>query len=284
MILTAVSSPAQTHTEDLSRELAFEIKNSSSAIWLANINGSIRAEGYAGDKVILEARKKISAKTEERLERAKKEVGLGVIDRADTIIVYIQGICGSFSRHPDKQREGGWPNAWGYDWNNCREEYDYRFDFVLKVPADVNVILSTVNDGEIEVSGVSAGVRAHNVNGSIRLTGLAGPTDAYTINGDVTLDYSRNPVKDCRYYTLNGDINALFQKGLGATFSFQSYNGSLYSNLEPIQPLPVELEKTQGEKGIQFKVSSSRYKVGPGGARLDFETFNGDVYLKEKSN
>jgi hypothetical protein len=42
------------------------------------------------------------------------------------------------------------------------------------------------------------------------------------------------------------------------------------------------VEKKETEKGTKFKVNGNRFKVGNGGVLLDFETFNGNVYLKEK--
>ncbi|MBK7652825.1 MAG: hypothetical protein IPJ20_21600 [Flammeovirgaceae bacterium] len=55
-------------------------------------------------------------------------------------------------------------------------------------------------------------MKTNNVNGSIRITGVERETVAHTINGDLDITYTKNPVQACRFYTLNGDINAWFQK------------------------------------------------------------------------
>ncbi|HEY5919327.1 MAG TPA: hypothetical protein VIU13_18035, partial [Chryseolinea sp.] len=108
---------------------------------------------------------------------------------------------------------------------------------------------------------------------------------ASTINGDVDVEYVTNPTKDCRFYSLNGDINAWFQRGLAANMSFESFNGSFYTNIEKLENMPAQVEKKDSEKGIKYKINGNRYKIGSGGNTfLDFETFNGDVYLKEKTN
>jgi DUF4097 and DUF4098 domain-containing protein YvlB len=156
-------------------------------------------------------------------------------------------------------------------------------DFVLKVPASVNLLLSTVNDGDITVQNMKGAVNANNINGSIKLSNLVREVKASTINGDVDIDYAHNPDKASRFYTLNGDINANFQKGLGASMSFESFNGSLYTNIDQLEALPVLLEKEQKGDGIKYKVNGNRFKVGRGGVVLDFETFNGNVYVKEKN-
>lgn len=283
---------AQTHTEKISREFMFEKKSPENALIIANINGDVKVVSYEGDKILVEVTKTIRAKTDVRLEKGKKEIQLGVVDRADTLILYVEGTCSSFSRINKNSRDDGRWNRHGnyhYNWsncndNNCKEEFDYTLDFVVKVPALIHVSASTVNDGDVLVENMKGTVFANNVNGSIRLTNLVREADASTINGDVDIVYTKNPDKDCRFYSLNGDINALFQKGLAANLSFESFNGDFYTDIESLEALPVKVEKTKEGDGIKYKVNGNRYKIRTGGILLDFETFNGDVYLKENMN
>jgi hypothetical protein len=289
LMLVASLAIAQTHSEKIVKEFAFEKKSEQNTLIIANINGDVKVEGYDGDKILLELTKTISAKTEARLEKGKQQLRLGVIDRADTIMFYTDDGCNSFGRRTDRNgKQGSWEEDWGYNWNcnnnNCRQEYDFKMNFTLKVPKNVNVILSTVNDGNVVVEKVSGSVKANNVNGSIKLTNLMRAANASTINGDVDIDYSANPQGDCRFYSLNGDINAFFQKGLTASLSFESFNGDFYTNIDKIVSLPSKIEKSAAGEGIKYKVDGNRYQVGSGtaGVFLDFETFNGNVYLKEK--
>lgn len=282
LLATAVVN-AQTFTEKITKEFTFEKKSPDNAIMVANINGSIKVTGYAGDKIIVEVTKTINGKTEERLAKGKAQVQLGVIDRADTLIFYVENECNTFGRN--KNTNWGRRSEWGYDWNdgnNCRTSYDYSMDFVIKVPQATHVKVSTINDGNIAIEGVSGAVTADNINGSIRLSNLKRETHASTINGNVDIEYDQNPAKECRYYSLNGDINALFLKGLAANLSFESFNGEFYTNIDQIEQLPAAVESSKKGDGIKYKVNGNRYKVGKGGALLDFETFNGNVYLKEK--
>ncbi|MGC4022340.1 MAG: hypothetical protein QM734_10515 [Cyclobacteriaceae bacterium] len=111
---------------------------------------------------------------------------------------------------------------------------------------------------------------------------MQGSTYASTINGDVDVEYTRNPNGDCKYYSLNGDINAQFVKGLAANVSFKSFNGDLYTNVQGLEGLPAMIEKKETNEGYNLKIGRNRFKFGQGGALLDFETFNGDVIVKEK--
>lgn len=284
---------AQTHTEKISREFTFEKKSPENALIIANINGDVKVVSYEGDKILVEVTKTIRAKTDVRLEKGKTEIHLGVMDRADTLVLFVEGPCISFAKVSRKKKgDERWNRngKYNYDWNDCenskscREEYDYTMDFVVKVPASLNISVSTVNDGDVIIENVKGAVKANNINGSIRLTNLVREADASTINGDVDIVYTKNPDKDCRFYSLNGDINALFQKGLAANLSFESFNGDFYTDIESLEALPVKVEKTKEGDGIKYKVNGNRYKIRTGGILLDFETFNGDVYLKENMN
>ncbi len=277
---------SQSFTEKITKELSFEKKGVDNALMIANINGSIKVTGYDGDKVLLEVTRTIKAKTPERLEKGKAQIKLGIIDRADTLILYTDGLCSHFGKTSKRNGDWGHRNGWGYDWSDreedCKELCDYSFDYVIKVPMSVNLLMSTVNDGDLEVENLKGSIVANNVNGGIKLSNISREASASTINGNVDITYTKNPDKACRFYTLNGDINAWFQKGLSANMSFESFNGELFTNVPHLESLPVVVEKKETEKGTKFKVNGNRFKVGDGGVVLDFETFNGDVYVKEK--
>lgn len=281
---------AQTHTQMITREFSFEKTSVDNALMIANINGDVKVVGYEGAKIQVEITKTITGKTPARLEEGKTAIQLGVIDDVDSIILYVNGTCSTFSKYDGKKFRNGnrWMRNWGYSWNdsgkNCEEKFNYTLDFVVRVPAGINVMVSTINDGEISVENVKGIVCASNINGGIKLKNLMREADASTINGNVDIEYTKNPVNDCRFYSLNGDINAYFQKGLAANFSFESFTGDFYTDIEPLESLPVQVEETKNEKDVKYKVNGNRYKIRAGGPLLDFETFNGNVYVKERKN
>jgi hypothetical protein len=275
---------AQTYSEKIVKELSFEKTSPANALIVSNINGLVKVVGYDGDKVQMEATRTIHAKTDARLEQGKTEIQLGIIDRADTLIIYTRDGCNDFRKdvngRSDHNRRRG---SWGYHstTNNCHLTYDYKMDFILKVPAGLNVSVSTINNGDVTVENVHGVVNATNINGGIRLMDLKSQAYAHTINGDVNVEYTNNPGRDCSFYTLNGDIHALFQRGLSADMDFESFNGSLYTNLPEMQTLPLKVEQASHGEGVKYKIKGHRYQIGKGGPLLNFETFNGNVYLKQ---
>jgi DUF4097 and DUF4098 domain-containing protein YvlB len=284
LVCLYVQVDAQTQTEKITKELSFEVKNSANALIVENINGDIKVEGYSGSTIQVEVEKIINGKTAGRLQKGLQEVKLGVIDRADTIILFVDGLCTKFGR---SRRGEGNGSGWSYEWRGCnhendQHEYDYTMNFNIKVPFSTNVRVGTVNDGDVSVSKMNGKVTANNVNGHVRLADLRDAANASTINGDLDVTYAANPSSDCRFYTLNGDINAYFKKGLSSLVGFKSFNGEFYTNLTQLESVPVEVEKKSTGKGVKFKVNGNRFKTGNGGALLDFETFNGNVYLREQ--
>lgn len=274
----------QTFTEKISRELTFEKKSPANALIIANVNGSIKVVGYEGDKVLVEVTKFVHGKTDARLEKGKAEVQLGTLDLADTLIFYVRDGCMRFEKNGGKHRHSdGDHGGWGYQSTpDCDLTYDYKMDFTVKIPSSVHVSVSTINNGDVTVENIMGTVHANNINGSVRLTNIQREAEARTINGDVDIVYARNPDKACTFYTLNGDINALFQPGLSANMSFESFNGDLFTNIAALETLPAEVQKEARADGIRYKIDGNRYVIGKGGALLEFETFNGNVYIKEK--
>ena len=271
---------AQIKVEVITREYAFEKPGQNNVFQLSNVNGFIKVEVHDKDNFILVARKELKAKTNERLALGMKEIGLSLLDRYDTLIVYSTSPCQTFTRHEEGSRRG-----YGYSYHNCESKYDFKIDMTLKVPRNANLILRTVNKGDIEVKGVTGSINVRNINGAILLDDVAGKIMANTINGDVDVNYSSNPSADSRYYTLNGDINANFKAGLAAKISFKSFNGEMYTNLPSLKTLPGEIQREEilNGKGIKFKIEDrSIFQTRNGQVMLEFETFNGDAIIKEK--
>lgn len=287
MLFLSVGAGGQSFTETIVKEASFEKISPGNTVLIANINGEVNVVGYEGNKIMVEVIKTIKAKTNERLEKGKKEIQLGLIDRADTLLFYVAGACNSFGKKTKGDNNRSGRSDWGYHWDDCRGgncdlPYDYVMNFTVKVPFGTNLLLSTVNNGDVKVENVKGVVHAGNVNGSIKLTHLQRGSEASTVNGNVDISFDRNPNEGCRFYSLNGDINVWFQKGLAANMSFESFNGDFYTNVNALESLPAMVKKENREDGVRYKVNNSRYKIGEGGALLDFETFNGDVYLKEQ--
>lgn len=285
-LVLSIMSQAQSFKEKISKTLNFEKKSPANTLMVYNISGTVSIEGNTSDQINVEVNKSIEAKTNERLEIGKSEVQLGIIDRADTIILYVKGTGHDFTNKKwgkSGNNEWGYHRGWDGQWHGRGEDvpYDYKMDFTIKVPAGIHIVASAINDGDVFVKNIKGNVKARNINGDIKLEKLSAGTDAHTINGDVDIDYDKNPMTDCRYYSLNGHVNVNFPSSLSGTMSFKSFNGDLFTNVDNLETLPPLITKNENNKGTRYKIEMQRFKIRSGGPHFEVETFNGDATIKE---
>jgi hypothetical protein len=275
IICSIPNASGREHKEHLSREFTLTGEASNATLYIYNISGFIKVEGYSGNKVILEMDKTITADDEKSLEEGKKEFALAFGQQSDSIIAYISS---PFDSRPRRK--------WNH--NNDRDDIDYEFnvEFTVKVPLNMNLHIATVNEGAIVVSNVGGVLHINNVNDEIKISNAKGTTRAHTVNGDVTVSYVKNPPEESSYYTINGDITVNYQPDLSADLQFKSMNGEFFTDFPSAQILPATVKKVQEKKGdgIVYKLNSSTaVRFGKGGRTFRFETLNGNVYIKKQS-
>ncbi|MGR3810942.1 DUF4097 family beta strand repeat-containing protein [Jiulongibacter sp. NS-SX5] len=267
------AAPAQKHSheEHLSKE--FKV-NPESTLAIYNVYGSIEIEGYDGNEVILEIDKSIKARNEQDLREGLEEFKFNIDQQDDSLIVYII--------EPRDSRPGIQYQRRYMD----EVHYRYFLDFKVKVPYDMNVVTSTVNNGELKISKVHGQIKAFNVNGGIQLTDIRGKTEARTVNGDVDITYDRLPSGDSKYYTLNGDLTVVYPDNLSADCEFKSMNGEFYTDFVDFKALPTTVSQSMDrhKNSVKYKVNANtKVRIGNGGQSLKFETMNGDIFLKKQS-
>ena len=280
--LVTLNLCGQSESETIKKNFSFSSNQADNLLVVENINGSIIIEGHDSQQVILEVSKTITHKSATVRQKAT-EVEVGIVAKDDVIYFYLKNPCRQIDPNTVTAKELRNDRNWNWD-NSCKwdPDYEFRFDYKLKVPKKLELHVSTINQGEIIVKNIAGKIEANNINGPITLEHIGDDTKATTINGDVTLLYDKNPSGESRYYSLNGDINAYYQKGLSAEVFFKSFSGDFYTDIDEISTLPLKMktEKADGD-GISYKIGGTAgIKVGKGEAKLEFETFNGDVYVR----
>ncbi len=121
--------------------------------------------------------------------------------------------------------------------------------------------------GDLEASDLSGDLVAESISGDIQLQGVeATNVQATTVSGDVHYDGS---VRDGGHYVLSshsGDVAFAIPEGAGATIAVNTFSGDFES------AFPVRL--TEQRKGQQFS-----FGVGSGSARVELQSFSGDIVL-----
>lgn len=270
VLLWSCTMLAQEFKETISKELSFENYTEGNWFTLQNVNGYVQIEGYEGKTIKMEIEKIITAKTEEALQRGIHEINVAFVNKTKHIYAHLD------SPWTDFKLSSGRFN-YNEDWKgNENERYGYILNFKVKVPANINVKATTINRGDVSIKDIFGdNIVANNINGGISLDNVSGQTSVNALNKDINIKYRSNPNRRSKFHTLNGNIDITFQKNLNADITFKSLNGAMYTNFE----LTKSNQKMNG-KGKKRRHRGEFFKIGKGGAKLDFHVLNGNVYLR----
>jgi hypothetical protein len=116
-----------------------------------------------------------------------------------------------------------------------RRNSDATASFTAELPANVLVDASNAN-GEVTVDGITAGVRAHSVNGDVKATNVGGKITLSTTNGSLELAADPTASIDAvALTTTNGQIRAELPTNSEGAFDISTVNGDVHSDF-PLQP------------------------------------------------
>jgi len=254
--------------ETIRKDIALSGPVSTRTVVVDNVFGSVAVRGVAGNQVRLTAEKIFKAESDEELAKAVQEVHLDVTEGKEGVKIIVDGPF---------RREDGSVHFHGRD----REGYSFSYDFVIEVPSNAKIDVSTINDGDISVSGMRGDFDVENINGGIEMSGMDGSGKAYALNQDLTVRFSRNPEKHCYFGSLNGKVKIYFQSPLSADLRFKTFNGEVFSDF-PVTYLPRKglLEKGTKNGKTTYKTDPwTPVRVGEGGPSIDLDGFNGDMYV-----
>ena len=246
------------------RSFTFSQPGGSRQLEIDNVEGAIDVTGYEGDSVQVEIEKTIRGRSKDDIERAKEEVRLQVTEKGNRVDIYVDG--------PFRCQDGSFRSR--------RTGYRVTCNFHVKAPRECDLFLRTVNEGDIRVGNVSGKFDVENINGGIQISETAGPGRAHAINGAVKVLFIRNPVGDCSFSSLNGDVDVALRQGLSADLWFKTFNGEAYTDYELV-PLPSPAAEQERHDG-KFVYKSSRFagaRAGKGGPQLKFDTLNGNIHV-----
>lgn len=222
----------------------------SKQVVVQNLNGPVRVTAWEAPQVRLVAVKTARAATEGRARAYLRELEVKVEESEGKLVIR--------TRTPGS--EGGvkgWLACAGVD-----GEVAYR----LSLPREARLSASTVN-GDVEVSGLLAPVRASSTNGNVVLE-VDGEAVASSVNGNIRVSMRRaEPRSAIELSTVNGSILLLLPAELRAYVDARTTHGSVGSDL----PLQVE-----GRRSRSRLVG----RLNGGTTRLTLRTTNGSIWLK----
>ena len=256
--------------ETITKSFNVSTGSNGKKVLVDNISGAIHVTGYGGSEVQMTVQRHTRAESKEALEEAKRDVKLDISQQGNYVRVYEDG--------PFRGNNGN---------TNYRGDryygYNVNFDYELRVPHDTELILKTVNRGDIAVTQTAGNFEVHNVNGGITLDQVSGSGSVNTINGPVKVHFDKNPVQPSSFKTLNGQVDIWFQPGLSADMRFKTFNGHVYTDFD-VTALPLKAGETESKEGRYVYKSdrSTMGRAGHGGPELSFDAFNGNIRLHTK--
>jgi DUF4097 and DUF4098 domain-containing protein YvlB len=158
--------------------------------------------------------------------------------------------------------------------------------------------------GGIEIRGGNGFVGAHSVEGGITITGARGQISANSVNAGITVSDASGPIEAT---TVNGSVQlkGIDSRGVEATtvngsvvydgtihrdgrYSLKSHNGPIVLSVPPGTGADVSVSTFNGSFSASFPITftearqgkSFRFALGPGGAHIELQSFNGPIRLR----
>jgi len=165
------------------------------------------------------------------------------------------------------------------------ESWKGNVNFVVKVPqTEATLKLSTINNGDISVTGVNGEIEVTNVNGAVTLTNVSGSVVANTINGDLKATLkSIDPKAPMAFSTLNGNVDVTFPSTLKVNVKLKSDMGEMFTDfdIEADKNQPT-VKKTNQAGMYRVNIESWVYgKINGGGPELMMKNMNGNIYIRK---
>jgi DUF4097 and DUF4098 domain-containing protein YvlB len=155
-----------------------------------------------------------------------------------------------------------------------------------------NVNLRSV-EGIITIDKASGKLQATTINEGIRLTNISGDVTAETTNGDIFIENAQTTSLDVS--TVNGDITFNGTMRDGGAYRLSTHGGDLRVGLGGAPNATIFVRTFQGDFNADFPIQlpdgqsaregSKRFNftLGSGSARVELQTFNGDIVVARKT-
>jgi len=138
---------------------------------------------------------------------------------------------------------------------------------VTLADASGRIEVNSVNEN-IALTNVSGEIKVETTNGELMLTGIqSASVDAGTINGDVLYEGTVTDGGSYSFASHNGDITVSIPERANVTITAATANGDIDASF------PLPMTSTTGKHRKTFK-------IGSGSARMELESFQGDIELR----
>ena len=154
----------------------------------------------------------------------------------------------------------------------------------VKVSGGAGTVSLKSVQGEVTLEKARGRIDLNSVNEAIKATGIAGDLSVETVNGDINLTQIESANTEAS--TVNGTIVYDGTIKDGGRYRFSTHDGDLRVSVPEKANVSVSVSTFDGEFSACFPVQLNRrtrhrfdFTIGSGSARLELESFNGDIKI-----
>ena len=272
IIMIAIALGIVTHAsaQTLNEQIAVPLSNPGERgiLEIGLVNGSIEVSGYDGNEIVVRAVSSESAEEEDGSPRRRNRVSEN--ERAGLTRIPSNAMEIEVSERNNRVTVES--NSW-----------KQGIDFVVQVPKNFDLELSTVNGGDIVVEDINGEMELNNVNGEVTAKNIGGSAIIDTVNGKIEASFrSISTDAPMAFTTLNGNVDVTLPSAVKATFRMKSDRGEIYSDFE--MDIDQSGPKVDRSNKGGFKVTIENWvygKVNGGGPEFMFNNMNGNIYIRK---
>ncbi|MCW8924921.1 MAG: hypothetical protein OQJ84_01590 [Xanthomonadales bacterium] len=243
----------------------FAVTHAAPTLEISNIWGDVTVRTGNTGEISVTVSEYRSAPDQSRFERSQEYLKLNIEADENSVSMWVG--------HHDRNWHGH---------NPCRGcRVDYRFEIVA--PADTLLDVGTVNDGRVEVSGITSVFNASNVNGPVSVSGLDNCTVLESVNGEVSASFAHAPDQDCNIETVNGDIELKLPEKAGLNVAMDLFNGRMKTEFQ-VDPLaiPARVEESRSDGHYRYRIDQAAgVSIAGGGPTFTISSINGDIRIQK---
>jgi hypothetical protein len=269
LLLSATSALSQEASVDRAT-VPLSDPSQPAVVKASAFRGTITVTGYSGQNVVVEAKVRTEALSEQEEEQDQEQnekakgmqlirsaaTGLAITEENNVVGIRVQSM-------------------------------NLAVDLDIQVPFNTSLKLTALAGGQILVENVTGDHEIQNNAGPVTLTNISGSVVAASMAGALTVTFETiTPDKPMSFTSMAGDVDVTFPATLKADLKMKSMMGDIYSDYEvAIKPKPQKVEKESEEDTGKYRVSFDKTIYGSingGGAELSFSTMHGSIYIRRK--
>ena len=159
-------------------------------------------------------------------------------------------------------------------------------DLLIRVPRQVDLVLTMDRGGEIVVEGVEGGFEISTNNGSVQLRRVKGWASVDALNGSIVASFDEVEAgRSMSFGTLNGEVDLALPPSIDMDVRIQIQEDEILSELDLLDRRWRDGDGDSRARGAQRRGAPRRLeaRLGAGGPMLFLSTHNGPITLRSSA-